>query len=65
MLPKKTKINKEEKLITIKVSNLKAKEKYVVNLEIYKKFFNHELKLTKIDRVIKFNKKEWLKQYTE
>ena len=38
LLPKKTKINKEEKLITIKVSNLKDKEKYVVNLEIYKKF---------------------------
>ena len=37
LLPKKTKINKEEKLITIKVSNLKDKEKYVVNLEIYRK----------------------------
>ena len=53
-LPEKITINKKEKLI----SNFKDKENCIVHFRNLQDAFIHGLKLTKVDRVIKFNKKE-------
>ena len=47
------------------VCNLFNKKKYVVQINALKQALNHGLKLKKIDRVIKFNQKEWLKPYID
>ena len=54
-------INKCKKL----VCNLYNKKKYVVHVNALKQALNHGLKLIKIQRVIEFNLKAWLKPYIE
>ena len=56
-LSERMEVNKCKKL----VCNLFNKKKYVVHINALKQALNHGLKLKKIHRVIKFNKKEWLK----
>ena len=58
-LPKKIKIDKCKKL----VCDLRNKKKYVVHIKSLKQALNHGLKLKKVDRVIEFNQKAWLKPY--
>ena len=59
LLPERIEINKCKKL----VCNLYDKKKYVVHIKSLKQALNHGLKLKKIDRVIEFNQKAWLKPY--
>ena len=56
-LLRRMKIDKCKKL----VCNLHNKKKYVVHIKSLKQALNHELKLKKIHRIIKFNQKAWLK----
>ena len=58
-LSERMEVNKCKKL----VCNLFNKKKYVVHINALKQALNHGLKLKKIHRVIKFNRKEWLKPY--
>ena len=58
-LPERMKIDKTQKL----VCNLQDKKKYVVHISILKQALNHGLKLKKVNRVIEFNQKAWLKKY--
>ena len=60
-LPTRMKIDKCKKL----VCNLHNKEKYVVHIKSLKQAFNHGLKLKKINRIIEFNQKAWLKPYID
>ena len=60
-LSERMEVNKFKKL----VCNLFNKKKYVVHINALKQALNHELKLKKIHRVIKFNQKEWLKLYID
>ena len=53
------KIEKVEKLVT----NLQDKIEYVIHIRNLKKALNHGLILKKVQRVIKFNQKAWLKPY--
>ena len=59
LAPERLCINKVEKLIP----NLNNKEKYVAHHEILKLYEKRGLKITKTHREIKFNKKEWMKDY--
>ena len=43
----------------------KIKIKYVVHIKSLKQALNHGLKLKKIDRIIEFNQKAWLKPYID
>ena len=60
-LPKRMKTDKCKKLIC----NLQNKKKYVVHIKSLKQALNHELKLKKVYRIIKFNQKAWLKLYID
>ena len=60
-LSERIEINKCKKLIC----NLSNKKKYVIHINSLKQALNHGLKLKKIDRVIEFNQKEWLKPYID
>ena len=60
-LPERMKINKCKTL----ACNLFHNKKYVIHVNSLKQVLNHGLKLKKIHRVIEFNKKEWLKPYTD
>ena len=53
------KIEKVEKLVT----NLQDKIEYVIHIRNLKKALNHGLILKKVQRVIKFNQKAWLKPH--
>ena len=55
------KIDKCKKL----VCNLRNKKKYVVHIKSLKQALNHELKLTKIHRIIELNQESWLKPYID
>ena len=55
------KIDKCKKL----VCNLRNKKKYVAHIKSLKQALNHGLKLKKVQRIIEFNQKEWLKPYTD
>ena len=55
------KIDKCKKL----VCNLHNKKKYVVHIKSLKQALNHGLKLNKVNRIIEFNKKTWLKPYID
>ena len=55
------KIDKCKKL----VCNLRNKKKYVVHIKSLKQALNHELKLKKVNRIIEFNQKAWLKPYVD
>ena len=52
-LPKRKKVEKVEKLIC----SIEDKAKYVIHLRTLKQALNHGLKLKKVHRVIKFNRK--------
>ena len=58
-LPERMEIDKCKKL----VCNLFNKKKYIIHVNSLKQALNHGLKLKKIYRITKFNKKEWLKTY--
>ena len=60
-LPKRIKIETVEKL----VANLHDKEEYVIYIGNLKQSSNHRLVLKKVNRVIKFNQKPWLKSYID
>ena len=60
-LSERMEVNKCKKL----VCNLFNKEKYVVHTNALKQPLSHGLKFKKINRVIKFNQKEWLKPYID
>ena len=60
-LPERKKINQCEKLIY----SIEDKEKYVVHIKALKQTLNHGLILKKVHRVIKFNKRAWLKSYID
>ena len=60
-LSERMKIDKCNKL----VCNLFNKKKYVSHINSLKLALNHGLNFKKIHRVIKFNKKEWLKPYID
>ena len=51
------KIEKVEKL----VANLHDKTEYVIHIRNLKQALNHGLVLKKINRIIKFKQKDWLK----
>ena len=59
-LPERMKISKCNKL----VYNLYDKNNYVVHIRSLKQALNHGLILKKVHRVIQFNQKAWLKEYT-
>ena len=60
-LPERMKIEKVEKLVT----NLHDKAEYIIHIRNLKQALNHGLILKKVNRVIKFNKKAWLKPYID
>ena len=60
-LRKRMKIDKCKKL----VCNFRDKKKYVVHVKSLKQALNHGLKLKKIQRIIEFNQKAWLKPYID
>ena len=60
-LPEREKILKCNKL----VRNIRDKEKYVVHIRALKQALNHGLILKKLQRVIQFNQKAWLKPYID
>ena len=43
------------------VANLGDKTEYVIHMTNLKQALNHRLVLNKVDRVIKFNQKAWIK----
>ena len=55
------KLEKVEKL----VSGIEDKEKYVAPIRVLKQTLNHGLILKRIDKVIQFNQREWLKPYID
>ena len=55
------KIEKVEKLVTI--TNLHNKIEYVIHIRNLKQALNRGLILKKVDRIIQFNQKAWLKPY--
>ena len=59
-LPERMKIQKVEKLEV----NLHDKKEYVIHMKNLKRALYHGLVLKKVQRVIKFNQKAWLKTYT-
>ena len=60
-LPERKKVEKVEKLIC-SIENI---EKYVIHISSVKQALNHRLKLKKVDRVIQFKQKAWLKVYID
>ena len=47
------------------VTNLHDKTEYVIHIRNLKQALNHGLILKKVNRVIKFNQKAWLKPYID
>ena len=60
-LPKRRTLEKVEKL----VCSIEDKEKYLIHIRALKQALNNGLKLKKLDRVIKFRQKAWLKPYID
>ena len=60
-LLERKKIKKVEKLIC----SIEDKEKYVVHIIALKQVLNYDLKLKKVQRVIQFYQKAWLKPYID
>ena len=60
-LPERKNVEKVDKLIC----NIEDKEKYVIHIRALKQALNHGLKLKKVDRVIQFIQKDWLKPYID
>ena len=59
-LPERMKTERIEKL----VANLHDKTEYFISIRNLEQALNHGLVLQKVHRVIKFNRKAWLKSYT-
>ena len=55
------KVNKVEKLIC----DIEDKKKYVIHIRALKQAVNHGLRLKKVQRIIQFKQKEWLKVYID
>ena len=55
------KIEKFKKLVT----NLHGNTEYVIHIRSLKQSLNHVINLKKVQRVIKFNQKAWLKSYID
>ena len=63
-LPERTQIRNVEKLVYLqKATNLHDKTQYVIYIRNLKQPLNHGLILKNVHRVIKFNRKVWLKPY--
>ena len=60
-LSKRMKIEQDEQLL----ANLHYKEEYVKHIRNLKQALNYGLVLKKVLRMIKFNKKDWLKPYID
>ena len=60
-LPESKKVDKVEKLIC----SVEDKEKYVIHITVLKQALKHGLVLRKVNRVIQFNKEDWLKPYID
>ena len=60
-LPERKKVEKVEKLIC----SIEDKEKYIIHIRALKQALNHGLKLKKVDRVIQYIQKDWLKSYID
>ena len=60
-LPEITKIKKVRKL----VANLNDKAEYVINIINLKQTLNYALVQKHVDTVIKFNERDWLKEYID
>ena len=45
--------------------DLNNKKKYVVHIKSLKQVLNHGLKLKRVQRIIEFNQKAWLKPYID
>ena len=60
-LLERMKVNKSKKL----VCNLYDKKDYVDHIRSLKQALNHRLKIKKIDKVLKFNQRAWLKSYID
>ena len=60
-LPERMEINRCEKF----VCNLNDKKYYTDHIRLLKQALNHGLKLKKIHRVLKFDRRPWLKEYID
>ena len=60
-MPESKKVNKVEKLIC----DIEDKKKYVIHIRALKQAVNHGLRLKKVQRIIQFKQKEWLKVYID
>ena len=58
-LSERLKVEKVEKLVT----NLYDKNEFVIHVRSLKQALNHGLILEKVNKIIKFNQKDWLKTY--
>ena len=60
-LPEIKKVNKVEKFIC----DIEDKKKYVIHIRALKQALNNGLRLKKVNRVIQFKQKAWLKTYID
>ena len=60
-MPERKKVNKVEKLIF----GIEDKKKYVIHIRALKQALNNGLRLKKVDRIIQFKQKAWLKTYID
>ena len=57
LLPERKKVEKVQK----RICSTEDKQKYVIHIRDFKQALNHGLKLKKVNRVIQFKQKAWLK----
>ena len=60
-LPERMKTAKVRKL----VANLRNKIEYIIHIRNLKQALKHEMMLKKLNRMIKFHQKSWLKTYID
>ena len=58
-MSERLKVEKVERLVT----NLYDKNEFVIHMRSLKQALNHGLILEKVNKIIKFNQKDWLKTY--
>ena len=58
-MSERLKFEKVERLVT----NLYDKNEFVIHMRSLKQALNHGLILEKVNKIIKFNQKDWLKTY--
>ena len=58
-MSERLKVEKVERLVT----NLYYKNEFVIHMRSLKQALNHGLILEKVNKIIKFNQKDWLKTY--